>query len=173
MSEPISLSITERLILANQYEILSQLTNKPNDKYDYTLLAEQLRNGHKWLYEPAYKNMKIKKDLSDEDTNFVLDTLYLHDALLESYDQLLHLKETCLHEDDVSFKGFHREIEEHLAGFVHALKKANLFVGIIGAGQVISPRPMTNTYKQMLEKWEQLEKIKRLSNEQILHIIGN
>lgn len=172
MQKTTDLTNTERLILINQYEILSRLANDKNDKHSYNLIAEQLRNGHKWLYQQAFENIKIKNDLSEEDTSFVLAILSLHDALLESYDQLISNKETDLHEDDVTFKGFHRETEEHLASFVHALKKANFFVNSIGTGHVISPKPMTGIYKKMIDRWEHLGRGMIMSHEQVLQVIG-
>lgn len=49
----IELTDKERLFLANQYEILGLLKNEDY----YSELAEQLRDGHKWLYEQSFDDI--------------------------------------------------------------------------------------------------------------------
>ena len=62
----IDLTDVERLILANQYKILSLL--EKDESYDR--LSEQLLEGHKWLYSQSLDN--VSEDMPDDDAEHVL-----------------------------------------------------------------------------------------------------
>jgi uncharacterized protein YfbU (UPF0304 family) len=78
MTVSLDLSDKDRLILANQYEILSKLGENESDTY--VLLAKSLRGGHKWLYQTQLENM-LSENLSDEETQHVLDIAGLYGTL--------------------------------------------------------------------------------------------
>ncbi|HCI7175208.1 MULTISPECIES: YfbU family protein [Acinetobacter calcoaceticus/baumannii complex] len=160
----IELTDKERLILANQYEILGLLK-----KEDYYLdLAEQLRDGHKWLYEQSFDT--FSDNLSDEDAELVLDTLELYEALKDSYDALSDT--SGLSPQDVKFAGFDGNNESEFMRFVDALKKSNRFVDVIDAGVRNSHMRKVHIYETMIQKWNGLNRSNTLTKDQILFILG-
>ena len=78
----IELTDKERLFLANQYEILGLLKNEDY----YSELAEQLREGHKWLYEQSFD--VIYPNFPEENANLVLEILELYEVISDSYEAL-------------------------------------------------------------------------------------
>jgi len=57
-------------------------------------------------------------------------------------------------------------------GFVDTLRKMNLFVSTIEAGVLDSHIPKVQTYRNMIQKWNELGKSNRLTKEQILYILS-
>ncbi|MFV5344274.1 YfbU family protein [Acinetobacter oleivorans] len=160
----LELTDKERLILANQYEILGLLK-----KEDYYLnLAEQLRDGHKWLYRQSFNS--LYENLPDEDAELVINILQVYEALKDSYNALSDKSGITI--QDVSFAGFDGNNEPELIGFVDALNKAHRFSSTIDAGVLDSHMPQAQTYQNMIQKWHELDKSNRLTKEQILYILS-
>jgi uncharacterized protein YfbU (UPF0304 family) len=61
----VQLTDAERLLLANQYEILGILHKQES----YLRAAANLRDGHKWLYEQHVT--EISDNLPDEEVEYV------------------------------------------------------------------------------------------------------
>ncbi|EPY1174660.1 YfbU family protein [Acinetobacter baumannii] len=160
----LDLTDKERLFLSNQYEILGTL--KKDDHY--LLLAEQLREGHKWLYQHSFD--ALYENLPDEDAELVLNILQVYEALKESYDALTDKSGISIQE--VSFAGFDGNREPELMGFVDALNKAHRFSSTIDAGVLNSHSPKADRYQNMIQKWKELDKSNTLSKEQILYILS-
>lgn len=167
MSNLKNLTDTERLILANQYELLSKLAENEYETEYFLRISKQLKDGHKWLYEQVFDS--IGENLDDESANFVVNVLSLYRALLNSYEQLKTKKQ--LKKSEVTFKGFDGNNEGELMYFAEALGDAGRFSEVIENGELNSHFPMTSTYQKMLTKWEELEQKYELSEEQILQII--
>ncbi|MBK6569633.1 MAG: YfbU family protein [Burkholderiales bacterium] len=62
---------TERLILANQFEILAVLRNNN----EFALTAQSFRLGHEWLYKKCFHD--FLNDMPSADANEVVSILYL------------------------------------------------------------------------------------------------
>jgi Uncharacterized conserved protein len=167
MSNLKNLTDTERLILANQYELLSKLAESEYETAHFLRYSKQLKDGHKWLYKQIFDC--ISENLDDESAVFVVNVLSLHRALLNSYEQLKTKKQ--LKKADVTFKGFDGNNESSLMYFVEALDDASRFSEVIENGELNSHFPMTSTYQKMLAKWKELGEKFELSEEQILQII--
>ena len=73
----IELTDKERLFLANQHEILGHL-NKDNSDYHFKL-AEQLRDGHEWLYSQSFDN--FSENLPDDAAELVLNILQIYEMI--------------------------------------------------------------------------------------------
>ncbi|EXS30009.1 yfbU domain protein [Acinetobacter sp. 742879] len=160
----IEITDKERLILANQYEILGLLK-----KEDYYLdLAEQLRDGHKWLYRQSFDT--FSDNLSDEDAELVLNILEVYEALQDSYDALSDT--SGISPQDVKFAGFDGNNESEFMRFVDALKKSNRFVDVINDGVRNSHMPKVGRYQNMIQKWHELDRSYSLTKDQILYILG-
>ena len=154
MSRSITLTNVERLILANQYEILSQQADNEYDTVKFLRTAKQLRDGHKWLYEQIFEY--IDDDLDNESAEFVVNVLSLHRALLSSYEELDDKSD--LKEKDVIFKGFDGNNEGSLMYFAEALSEDGRFCEVIEKGNLNSHCPMIRTYQEMLQTWEKFDK---------------
>lgn len=78
----LELTDTHRLILANQFEILGILKKDEG----YTRLADQLREGHEWLYQQSLEY--LSPNLLKEDAELVLTILGIYSDIRESYEKL-------------------------------------------------------------------------------------
>ena len=67
----LNLTDNERLILANQYEIMS-LLDKHSSEY-YLSMSATLKAGHKWLYDQFFDS--LSENLSDEEIKAVIKYL--------------------------------------------------------------------------------------------------
>lgn len=160
----IELTDKERLLLANQYEILGLLKNEDY----YSELAEQLREGHKWLYEQSFD--VIYPNFPEESAILVLEILELYEVISDSYDALTDKSD--INAKKVLFSGFDGNYETEYMGFVDALKKNNRFVDVIEAGIRNSHAPKAHVYESMLNKWNKLDKSRQLTKEQLLEILN-
>jgi uncharacterized protein YfbU (UPF0304 family) len=168
MSDTLELSNKDRLILANQYEILSMLDKDSGDYY--AELAGNLRNGHPWLYRQALR-MTLSENLPDEDAEHVLTILGIYSDLRASFKNLED--KSGLNAGDVVFPGFDGNNEVELLSFATALAKADRFTDTIGKhGCPNSHMPTTDRYKKMIERWLHLGKPRYpLSKDQINQIL--
>lgn len=161
----LDLTNTERLLLANQYEILGLL--KQDDTY--TQMASNLRDGYKWLYQQHAT--RIEDNLSDEDTEHVLTILGIYSDLRDSYKQLSD--KSGIDERDVVFPGFDGNNEAELLGFAGALSKNGNYSETIGERAKNSHMPTTEMYRRQIGQWKELGSPRYpLSKAQILSIIA-
>lgn len=159
----------ERLILLNQFEILSQLNN--NDSY-YTRLRDILENGYEVLYSEI--TGRLHEPMPVDEGRFVLDVLQIHRTLKFSYDNLQDKED--LTERDVAFHGFDGNEEDKYSSFArfyiedfdrYEELKENEF------NSYNSHRNMVSKYSRMLEIWSNTNErySSNLSIEQIRAIL--
>lgn len=158
MQRQLPLTDAERLILANQYQILSRLekleSGRENDEYEQ--LADQLLNGYDFLYQ-GFIGQIVSDVLSPEQTQHVLDTLNLFSALKASYDNLEPALQEEIDKRDVTFQGFdgNNETEELL--FAEALEKAGRYsITLRSVEDLNSHFPTNDIYRRMIQVWEEL-----------------
>ena len=144
----IDLTDVERLILANQYKILSLL--EKDESYDR--LSEQLLEGHKWLYSQSLDN--VSEDMPDDDAEHVLAILGIFGDLRDSYERLDDKSGIDPH--DVVFGGFDGNNESDLRSFASALRKSDHFINTLGNEVINSHMPTTELYNRMISKWREL-----------------
>ncbi len=161
------LTDVERVILANQYEILSKLNN---DEY-YEKIFKELRNGHEWLYSQHIKGTLLPI-LSKDDTEHVLCILQIYKDLRDSYDKLED--KSNIEEHSIEFPGFDGNHEPELLSFAHALIEDNRYIDVLGKVAINSHSSRTQpTYKRMVSTWRELGKPSYpYSKETILSIIN-
>lgn len=159
----ITLTDYERLILANQYEILGLL----KDKESYIQLAENLRDGHKWLYD---QHTQVVENLSEDVVNHVLAILDIYSDLRDSYMRLPD--KSGINEHLVTFPGFDGNNEgEHLS-FARALSRNGNYSETIGKEARHSHMPTTDMYRRMIGEWKAMgEPRYPLAKEQIVRIV--
>ena len=134
-------------MLANQYEIMGLLTKDES----YSRLAENLRDGHKWLYE---QSIKIAPNLSDVDMGCVLSALDLYDDLHNSYRRLG--APASIKESDVLFPGFDGNHESDLLHFARAVHKSGRYEGTVKDTVPSSHTEKRGTYRRQIAKWREL-----------------
>lgn len=168
MSNLINLTNAERLILANQYEILSKLSEDKYERQSYEKMSSNLKNGYKWLYEQYFD--VVSENLSADASELVIKTLCLYQALHYSYEDLDD--KDGISEHEVKFQGFDGNNETELMGFVRALKENDRFIDTIENGHLNSHRPMVNTYKKMVQQWQGFDEEVELTKDQIQQILN-
>ena len=162
----IKLTCTERLILSNQYEILSVIKN--DKSYEY--IAEQLRDGHSWLYSRIFEG--ISPELSQEDTDLVLNILEIYSYIKDGYKNIggtvPEIKDT-----DIEFPGFDGNNEGQLFWFSRALRNSGYYEELIPENGKNSHTPTKDIYKRMINKWNLLGNPRGAFKKQdILDILG-
>lgn len=145
----IKLTAVERLILANQYEILSFL--KENDSY--SRFSEQLREGHEWLYSQTFNDC-VSDNLPNKDAEHVFAILGIFSDLQDSYSQLAD--KSGIEPHQVEFPGFDGNTEADLLSFARALRKADRFIETLGEDTKNSHMPTTGMYQRVISKWREL-----------------
>ena len=161
----LKLTDTERLILANQYEILATL----KDDDSYARLAEELCDGHEWLYQQHFDY--FSPNMREEDAEFVVTILGIYSDLRESYQQLDD--KSGIEPYQVEFPGFDGNNEGELLAFSRALRNSDRFVDTVPERGKNSHMPTRDIYSRMMEKWEELGKPHfPLSREQILTLLA-
>jgi uncharacterized protein YfbU (UPF0304 family) len=161
----IKLTEAERLILANQYEILSKL-----DDGDESLarLAANLRDGHEWIYEDK---LQLSPVLDEGSVQHVLTILGIYSPLRQSYEELSD--KSGINEHALTFPGFDGNNEGELLHFSRALAANGNYSETIGEQARNSHHPTTDLYNRMIAKWRELgEPTYPYSKEQILGILG-
>lgn len=161
----IELTNKERLFLANQHEILSYLDTSNSDYHSN--LAEQLRDGHKWLYSQSLNN--LSENLSDADAALVLNILQIYEMIQDAYDRLSD--KSIISEHKVKFPGFDGNHETEFMGFVDALEKAHRFTDVIQNGYRNSHSAKVHVYEQMIAKWKEFGKPYSFTKEQLIEIL--
>jgi hypothetical protein len=97
------LSKVERLILANQFQLLSVEENDYYSKETCKNYSTILLEGYEFLYDDIFSGMD--EIVSSEKCRFVLDVLNMYRTISNSYLELSK-KGTDLTERDIAFKGF-------------------------------------------------------------------
>jgi len=141
----VELTDLDRLILANQYEILGALKK---DK-SYEELAESLRNGHKWIYDGIFSG--LADVLPEAQANFVLDVLGLFEKLQDFYNALPDKSGIESHE--VLFPGFDGNGEGTLISFAAAIRKKGHYEHVAAARNLNAHMPTIDLYVRMLDAW--------------------
>jgi uncharacterized protein len=160
----LELTDVERVILANQYEILSIL--KEDDSYD--LLARNLRDGHKWIYSQVFD--WISPNLAESKVDIVLKTLNLYSTLQSSYAELQDKSD--IDAKELNFPGFDGNNESEFLSFANALLKDHRYEHVLGPSVKNSHMPSIDIYRRMIEEWQNLgETDFPLSKDQIRKVL--
>ncbi|MCA1862907.1 YfbU family protein [Janthinobacterium sp. HSC-3S05] len=142
------LTNAERLILANQFEILGHI----HDDKANIRMASHLRDGHEYLYRDLLGT--VSPEMEKDTTEFVLDTLSMYRAMNHSLIKLGI--DADIKKEDVEWPGFDGNNEGNLYFFTRALSSDGRFDELLGDDGVNSHSPMTHVYQQMLPIWKAL-----------------
>jgi len=155
----LEISKVERLILANQFELLSMNKNDYISQKDCKNNATILLEGYEYLYDEIFSGMD--EVVSPEKGRFVLDILSMYRVISSSYEKLLE-EGTSLRQRDIAFKGFDGNDESEEYSFACFFIKdydrfkdlvANEFMEFNSHGSSIS------TYKNELETYNEIRNL--------------
>lgn len=144
----IKLTDAERLILANQYEILSELRKDDS----YARMADELRDGHEWLYSQYFD--QLSPNLPEHEVAHVLTILGIYSDIRDSYAKLAD--KSGVEQHQVEFPGFDGNNESDLLAFSRALRKHDRFTETLGEHPKNSHMPTTDIYQRMIAEWRKL-----------------
>lgn len=171
MGEALDTEMFQRLVLANQYEILARV--EPDLGELYRDLADQVR---KWwpldALQPVQWMEEARHDpLTASDQAFVLDILELFDALQRADE------DGKVGEDDrgaVGFPGFCGNYEGKYLAYLDWLRDHERFqyVRLRDPRDANAHMPMLAVYERMLDKWRELGRGPTLSAAEAAAIIG-
>ena len=143
------LSKVERLLLANQYHIMSMLEKESADYHDR--LREALVNGYESVYEDIF--LPILDGLSVEECRFVQLAMALYGVMQRSHEEL---------PDKAGIEAYARYVVEKERRFPY-LK--------LGWGGFNSHVPMIDRYRQQVEVWRSMDEKPELTAEDITTIL--
>lgn len=168
---PMKLSRIERLILLNQYHILEALY--PEQKEYFERAQEAIGEGYELEYESLAQHVYDDKDtLNEEQCREVTKILSMFDALRVSYNA--QEDKTGIEEESITFRGFdgNDRVESAYLGYVRYLTSGGKFKELSKGGDFNSHMGMLSNYRDMLEKYQNIETERRfkMTREDIIQI---
>lgn len=166
------LSLVERMLLAQNFEILAKLN--PDDAESYEWKAEALRDGYEPLYSWLFEWYAQEKDIvTEEEGEYVYDVLRMYDAIMWSIKQQnLELPEDVKYYS--SFPGFDGNDEGKLLGFANHYCTENRYDILKKDGEIPnSHMPTKHRYEAMLRVWQPIKETREglLTEEQVLALL--
>lgn len=164
----ITLTDAERLILSNQYEILSKL-HTPDDlglAQHFHDLSQNLRHGHALLYRDIFES--VEPVISEKQNTWVFDVLAMFVSHKQSYAELKD--KTGIEPTFVHWPGFDGNNEATLLRYVRALADAGRFPDVLGKTPPNSHIQMEHVYSRMLAAYVALGAPSLMSRDELLQI---
>ncbi|MDC7691722.1 YfbU family protein [Vogesella indigofera] len=124
-----ALTDVERLILANQYELMATIEGGASGcSSGYAEVAEWLRRGYRALYE-EYLQAQLWPELHETKAEFVMSVLGMYVRLRASVEQMQSAGASLdqLLVDGIKFPGFDSNHEPDFASFADALMQDGRF----------------------------------------------
>ena len=161
-----SLSMKERLILANQYEILSRLATDEDERKHFENIRDIFESGFSRYY--SYATEPFSEEVSQDECEFVVDVLDLYSTLYYSW-----LRNPQAHEEidekKVLFKGFDLNDNQEIKYLVfyeflvEKLERYSEIKDLMNAGKIESFNshgfgPSMSTLSRMIEKYKEIKK---------------
>jgi len=165
----VELNKFERLLLMNQYRILSLLDQSNADHYNK--LHDALENG----YVASYRDdlfAGIRDGLSVEQCAFVLEVMNMYDALQRSYDALDNKQ--GIEEGRTKFPGFESDYEIAQLGYARFIvEREGRFSHLKSVrADFISHTPMLDQYRRMYDVWRLAANRSELTRDDITAILA-
>ena len=159
----------ERLLLMNQYRILSLLDQSNADHYNK--LRDALENGYVASYQDDLF-AGILDGLSVEQCAFVREVMNMYGALQRSYDALDDKQ--GIEEERTKFPGFDSDYElAHLGYARFVIEREGQFSHLQPfSADFISHTPMLDRYRRMYDIWKLAQNRYALTRDDITAILG-
>ena len=158
------LTDVDRLILANQFEILGKLNEDPSLEE----LSSHLKSGYSWIYDQSYA-LHVSPDFDDHDTQIVLNILEVFESIQVSYDKLSDEDKKKISETSIIFPGFDGNNESRFRWFADALYANGNYAHVKSRSN--SHMPCIGMYQTMFTKWKSMPNKYELSIEEIKQIL--
>lgn len=159
------LSITERVILSNQFLILEKLD--PDQAETYAANHKALKGGYSLHYEWMIDG--FEKELSADECEEVLEIMRMYSILKLSFDQLEDKNE--INKERITFQGFDQNNERRRMFYVrYILRDLGRYEELNNRGDFNSHLPMLRKYKRMLAAWNDINNKHRLTKEEMILI---
>lgn len=159
------LTIKERLILWNQYSILAALY--PGDSKHYELCKTIVSAGYRTHYDSLYKFID-DSEFPEEDARTIMDILSMFEALQDSSSEEMKQHDPWLSR----FPGFDNNHECDYLGYLEFLVKKGTYIHVVDQSRLNSRVPLLSRYREMLAIWDQMNRPKLLSEEQMKHLFS-
>ena len=162
------LSDAERLIIANQYKILSLLNDNKNEKESYSNLERWLQEGYEFLYK-NHPCLSVEPIFSKDKSDFVCTILELYDRLQQRYETLKDKGK--LTKNNVLFPGFDGNHEGEYMCFTKELRVSDRFNYVeLKNPDCNSHLALVDKYHRMIEKSKEIGEIQNADDiQQILN----
>jgi uncharacterized protein len=165
----VELNRFERLLLMNQYRILSLLDQSNADHYNK--LGDALEEG----YVASYRDdlfAGMRDGLSAEQCAFVVEVLSMYDALQRSYDALDDKQ--GIEEERTKFPGFESDYEIAHLGYARFVVEREGRFGHLKSvrADFISHTPMLDQYRRMYDVWRLAGNRYDLTRDDITAMLG-
>jgi uncharacterized protein YfbU (UPF0304 family) len=159
----------ERLLLMNQYRILSLLDQSNADHYDK--LHDELKNGYVASYQDDLF-AGILDGLSLEQCAFVVEVMSMYEALQRCYDALDDKQ--GIEEERTKFPGFDSNYEPAHLGYARfVVEREGRFSHLkTFSADFISHTPMVDEYRRMTDVWKLAGNRYDLTRDDITAILG-
>ncbi len=162
----ITLTLKERLLLANQYLILEKLY--PDEAEHYAELRKVVERGYALEYIDLVE--QFSEELSKEDCLEVHDILDMHRALHDAYGRLED--KSGINADEIRFQGFDANEETRQYVYVGFLLHDQKRWSESNRDDLNKPWRALPRYRKMLTKWGRSADRYHLIREDIVRIIS-
>ncbi|QFI53728.1 YfbU family protein [Aeromonas simiae] len=164
-----NMSHTERLILSNQYEILSKLNPEQADVYQRAKTIIE-RGYCLQLLELEKSFGHLERDTCQE----VIDTLEMHHAMMVSFENLPTTEQAEFTPARFKFNGYSRSQERELADYVCFLLEVDKRFPEVDCPceELSSDIAMRDKYQRMLAAWRDCPRSYKLSIQELRKILN-
>jgi uncharacterized protein len=165
----VELNKFERLLLMNQYRILSQVDQSNAGHYDK--LRDALENGYVASYQDDLFAGMLD-GLSVEQSAFVVEVMSMYDALQRCYDALDD--KTGIEEERTKFPGFDSDYElAHLGYARFVVEREGRFSQLKAHSEdFMGHTPMLDQYRRMSDVWKLASNRYELTRDDLTAILG-
>ncbi|KLV09281.1 hypothetical protein ABT56_03580 [Photobacterium aquae] len=159
----------QRLILSNQYYLMSKLT--PENAEKYRRLQTIVERGYGLQMRELAKDFG---DLPEQDCRQVIDFMEMYHAMQESYKMLDADKQQQVDQRRLNFLGFDAATEAQLVHYVRFLTEdEGLYPQFDKTEHMFNSQvPMLDKYRRMLQTWRNCPRQYHLSVSEIQQIMN-
>lgn len=168
--KPSSISLTERLILAQQGRILAAVD--PKQREDHIFVAEVFESGFTAFYEEAFT--VITPEFGEQDSDYVRTIMGIYFDIQYSYDNKL-TEEERKEVGSVTFLGFDGNDTQEIyrARFARFCMKHGQYESLKCMGSDLnSHMPVGQKYAGMIRRYEEMGSPRELTADQIKKVMG-
>jgi uncharacterized protein len=146
------LTKAERLLLANQYEILARLN--PDFESSYYTKREVVLRGFELEMNSLFHTFD-EEGLSVDGCSEVINILAMYEHLDGSFQRLQ--EKNAINPGDIQFPGFHEDTEWRQSSYTNHLMQDHRFMYLHRKNRRPS-EPMLPLYRAMLKVWEPMKR---------------